>query len=35
MAEEHDKGFVKKHDDDLSGTLIFVRYHIVQALYTC
>lgn len=35
MAEEHDKDFVKKYDDDLDTTLIFVRCRTLQMFCTC
>lgn len=35
VAGEHDKDFVKKHDDDLDTTLIFVRCHAFRVSYTC
>ena len=30
-AEEYDKDFMKKYDEDLNTTLIFVRRPVVQA----
>ena len=35
MAVDHDKDLVKKYDDDLDTTLIFVRYHTARVSYTC